>query len=1744
MKAEFFLIFITIFIYASCAAPPPPKPIEIIIIDSPPIIKKENISPAKSFKNLDSIQAKQILQNSTSIVHFYKDYKTEEHEMIIVPQDLPDGYIFTYWSFNMGSSGINLDEFINSCQIIDKNGAPTQDINCNASTSFNSENSRIYLIYNYSLDNTEKLKINIKYERQLDNEVLYKTENAVIPFIQGFSFCNYTYILPEGYKNLGLTQNILTKESNNIYTYFGNCPQETIFDIIHFSPEKTYWKAEAKTFLNNTQKIKYDATFYFPRYYRGGKLNNTFYKITSSKNESYKEDTIVYNDLKFKVDVPTPNQETVSANLNTGFINDLNGDFKVYIPESYYAINDTDIPQEIKSKVQEIINNNPDKPYYYSIGKFINSYMTYNISYLGKTFTAKQIYDNKQGVCEHYTILYNTMLNSIGIKSLYISGWAFQRDEISGNQDTIGHAWTVALIDNKWIELDATWGLFEGIPSGHIFKTFLSDSYSYSWSRSEEGNIKYGQNRTIQLYEDINDILEKDINPLSTNNDIYYSTTESDIISTDEINYNYTLNQNSTDIPSEDINDFSTDEKNITASDESNKISSEEINEITSEELDKSYSEKIVIPLEKSSQILSEKITYDYIEISNNAISEQLNDITSDKYINNLSDSIESSSEKLINISSTENINDIYEKLSTISFEEDIKTNSEEIIDTSTSKIINAPSNEESSILSSHKKSDIPEELNNTVSEENNSILSELSSITLSEKISTISSKVEPNTTLEILSTILSEEKNNTKSELPINNSSVYITSILSKETTNIPNESNEISSKELINSSTNKNTNIIIETTSKNSNEEILKTQSEESTKASIIKETNTNSVELTQNSIAQQNTNPLVIPTNSPTNIPVTIPKTIPITQTNTPITIKTTIPSTSIEPNDDNENITLAFRQLQNFTQNDKYDINFDFYVLTANPKSKIPKSISVSVNLIKLNGEREDETKISYCILNKIKDMDYANEVHYICTINNLTEKYYSFRFNNSEYISNVPDDEISLDPHMTEKYIKENKIIDALKNEILPIFTIKLINHDSCKKNGIFIMHGNISKELSQSFEFIMPLKEPQGIKAICNIIKNQIECKVDREINNNKIIIEEYIIKNNSKEIFFITGAETENEVTCKDKLYEESSIKKNNTISFRQISHLTRIKNGFEFYLITLISKTLKKEYQLYILINIYINKIKVEKKAICILENDASPKNGDIVQGNFKCTVNLNNDEYKKADFKTISISSNNFNISGVADLDEILSNPYRTDELIKEVENKKSQGFKMNKLKDIIDYYFEKDIKAPIFNIDSISINDCQKKGKIYLIGELSDDISEKIKFNLPLLYPNSEIKCELDKANKNSKMNITCKTQKQINSFNKLIIEPRLIKKKNQEILFIKGKEINFSGKVVCDNYNTIGIKIAKKRQNSLFTFLQLNKYNPIKNGLNFFMTILKTSYEFYKKFSIPVKIKISIKKILRNLDEENQITIPMSCHLNETLKTDVAAGYECSNSAPIIGTPSGVKIMTDEIEDISGIPENLNPEEIKNNIDYSNLNNLKSLDNLAIINITNINGDSCGENGQYIITGERIDKTKGILDKTYKNVEIRFSFPESSGLCQIDIDKKIIMICENKEQFEISQILIERNIVKDQKGNGLFIINSFINREVFGCDISNNSIIIPDEPNEYSPTKNIAYYNSKKKGGLTGGAIAAIIICSIVIVAVVVLLVILLRKRTPSGKKTKANFIPTELSGEIFDVKNI
>ena len=247
-------------------------------------------------------------------------------------------------------------------------------------------------------------------------------------------------------------------------------------DEIRYSPVESLWQADIGFYLAKHHEDNICLTF--PKYYIGGKLEISDYTIISTENNLYNTDSLIYEDIKFKACVQSANKEKVGVELHTNFSNKLTNDFKVNLPEQFYEIDLSKIDQEIIDKAKEIINEHSDKPNYYKIGKFVNSYITYDLKMSGKNLTLKQIYDGRKGVCEHITLLYNAMLNSIGIKTLYILGWDFQGNKTSGDQHTSTLAWTAALINGKWIELDATWGLFEGISGCHIFKIFFEDEYS------------------------------------------------------------------------------------------------------------------------------------------------------------------------------------------------------------------------------------------------------------------------------------------------------------------------------------------------------------------------------------------------------------------------------------------------------------------------------------------------------------------------------------------------------------------------------------------------------------------------------------------------------------------------------------------------------------------------------------------------------------------------------------------------------------------------------------------------------------------------------------------------------------------------------------------------------------------------------------------------------------------------------------------------------------------------------------------------------------------------------------------------------------------------------------------------------------------------------------------------------------------------------------------------------------------
>ena len=128
--------------------------------------------------------------------------------------------------------------------------------------------------------------------------------------------------------------------------------------------------------------------------------------------------------------------------------------------------------------------------------------MKYNRSHNTK-LEPNDIIEKREGVCAHYTVLYNALLNSIGIKALDASGEAINNIKTLSREN---HAWTVAFIDGKWIGLDATWNIFDGkLPQCHLFRKFegVFDPIGF-FIPGEDTNNKISSLEELKLVEIVN----------------------------------------------------------------------------------------------------------------------------------------------------------------------------------------------------------------------------------------------------------------------------------------------------------------------------------------------------------------------------------------------------------------------------------------------------------------------------------------------------------------------------------------------------------------------------------------------------------------------------------------------------------------------------------------------------------------------------------------------------------------------------------------------------------------------------------------------------------------------------------------------------------------------------------------------------------------------------------------------------------------------------------------------------------------------------------------------------------------------------------------------------------------------------------------------------------------------------------------------------------------------------------------
>ena len=837
-----------------------------------------------------------------------------------------------------------------------------------------------------------------------------------------------------------------------------------------------------------------------------------------------------------------------------------------------------------------------------------------------------------------------------------------------------------------------------------------------------------------------------------------------------------------------------------------------------------------------------------------------------------------------------------------------------------------------------------------------------------------------------------------------------------------------------------------------------------------------------------------------------------------------------------------IPLSFRQLNGFSFN-RPTLTFNFLGLTTQPLEK-DYSIVLIVNLLTLDGAEEDTTDIE-CILQEDVNVEDGKtlQANFKCEKSELDGEYIGLKLVRSDDVAGIPtDDDTLINPKLTDDAIAAGLIKNCTADpSVPPIFDAEKVGE--CDKSGKFTIEGSLSEDKTITSTFTLSLTYPQGTLLTCSFVDKKIQCIADNEIKGT-IIMEQTIVTSGAEELFILTNFTSEN-MTCSNGLKLQAEEKLNVDVSFRQVSHPQKTDNGLSFFFAGFANSELKTTTPIQINVIVVIGGNNVEKVAECKLRENVKPTEGEQTQGDFDCNVPLESGEDAKPE--SLTISEKNDNIGGCSDLSAEEASPSLTEEAIENADSATSA------LSQTIDFSVEenKEIVPPSFKVTNINMDGCNTRGKLTVTGTFSEEITEEMTFDLPFSFPKAKAKCTVDEAQANTEVQIICKMNKvrKFLKFKSFVIEPRLIKKKSMEMLYIEPSTVELTEERFCESYDEVKKRHAIKRRNAPFSFLQMGR--PANFGWLFFMAITQTpgASSFDSSINIEVTITIEAERRRRNLQRILADTVAdkgIDCTTDTETQTDKTAVVKC-------GEGEGKAKRTDfNSDNIAGAPDNAKVPESE----LPKKEDLTKIDNLPSITITNIASNKCSTTGKYIM--------EGTSDETFENPEkftIPFSSPDSSGLCTAKVnDKKVTINCDNTEEFQAPDFIsIAPQLIKYDNGTGIFKIAKAFTAAGFSCAISDDSLKNPF-PSNYSITPsnpdssrsssvpgsdiNVGRTNySKKSSGLSGGAIAGIIISCIVVIAAVIVAVIALGKCGAAKSSEAAASIDNTSSINRFNLDN-
>ena len=376
------------------------------------------------------------------------------------------------------------------------------------SVSFN-DNSLQFTFEN--LFNNQSVFIYFEYQikdNRVDNSIEYiRNEFIQIPYFVAGAKGELKVNVPDIYDIYSLNYSLKQQENSNHYKWSGTVSKKGFLERIDLTRKKAKWEITTRVVFNSNSDIN-SANIKIPLLYVGGNNSIIEYSIYNNQINFFDNQKITKDDRYIMAKYDNLNSREGFIEIHTLLENNYNNFFWVNDIDLNLASSVEQEQEEILSTLaNKIINEDKrDLPIYVKIGEWVNKNISYDLNYIGKRLTATEILNQKKGVCEHYSILYENLLKSIGILAVSISGVAYNRDKKSFEP----HAWTLVRYNENWLPMDATWGIFSGkLPISHIFSyNSLNEKYSVNTIKKVSNNSRTVDNKVTISIETNVDFVE------------------------------------------------------------------------------------------------------------------------------------------------------------------------------------------------------------------------------------------------------------------------------------------------------------------------------------------------------------------------------------------------------------------------------------------------------------------------------------------------------------------------------------------------------------------------------------------------------------------------------------------------------------------------------------------------------------------------------------------------------------------------------------------------------------------------------------------------------------------------------------------------------------------------------------------------------------------------------------------------------------------------------------------------------------------------------------------------------------------------------------------------------------------------------------------------------------------------------------------------------------------------------------